>query len=173
MSCSITANVLSSFYTSTISSFWTTLQRRFKLCVPRNQTGRPCSQFPYSYICERFIYSQDRSPILLQPNRQTDRGNILIKYINRYINVKIGTEAAKFPFWEFFFLQFSVHYLCSAVRTALCGGVLWTKGAKPGINPDKINWTNHGLYPGHYLNANDGQLCLYCTYSLCNCRLLL
>jgi hypothetical protein len=25
-----------------------TLQRRFELCVPRNQIARPCSQFPYS-----------------------------------------------------------------------------------------------------------------------------
>ncbi len=30
-------------------------------------------------------------PILLQPNRQTDRGN-----------TEIGTEAVQFPFWDFF-----------------------------------------------------------------------
>ncbi len=33
------------------------LQRRFELCIPRNQTARPCSQFPYLYI----LYSQDLS----------------------------------------------------------------------------------------------------------------
>jgi hypothetical protein len=40
-----------------------TLQRRLELCISRNQTARPCSQFEYSYICERIIHSQDR-PIL-------------------------------------------------------------------------------------------------------------
>jgi hypothetical protein len=32
--------------------------------IPRSQTERPCSQFPYSYICERFIYFQDLSTYL-------------------------------------------------------------------------------------------------------------
>jgi hypothetical protein len=35
------------------------LQRRSDLCIPRNETARPRSQFPHSCICERFIYSQD------------------------------------------------------------------------------------------------------------------
>jgi hypothetical protein len=37
------------------------LQKRFDLCIPRNETVRPCSQFPHSCICERFIYFHDRS----------------------------------------------------------------------------------------------------------------
>ncbi len=34
-----------------------TLQTRSKICIPRNETARPCSQF--SYIFERVIYSHD------------------------------------------------------------------------------------------------------------------
>ncbi len=34
---------------------------RSDLCISRNETARPRSQFPHSCICGRFIYSQDRS----------------------------------------------------------------------------------------------------------------
>ncbi len=30
------------------------------------------------------------------------------------MNVEIGTAVTQFPFWKYFFLQFSVQYLCSA-----------------------------------------------------------
>ncbi len=54
----------------------TGLQRNFDLCIPRKGIARPRSQFPQSCVCERFIYSQDRSTYFLQPNRQTDHRNI-------------------------------------------------------------------------------------------------
>jgi hypothetical protein len=39
----------------------TTLQGKFRLCIPRKGIARPQSQFPHSCICERFIYSHERS----------------------------------------------------------------------------------------------------------------
>ncbi len=38
-----------------------TPQRTFDLCIPIKRTARPQSLFLYSYVCERFIYFQDRS----------------------------------------------------------------------------------------------------------------
>jgi hypothetical protein len=37
------------------------LQRNFGLYIPRKGTARPQSQLPHSCVCERFIYSHDRS----------------------------------------------------------------------------------------------------------------
>ncbi len=37
------------------------LQRKSHVCIPFLGIARPQSQFPYSSVCERFIYSQDRS----------------------------------------------------------------------------------------------------------------
>ncbi len=34
---------------------------KIRLCIPRNETVRPRSQFRHSCICERFIHSQDQS----------------------------------------------------------------------------------------------------------------
>jgi hypothetical protein len=52
--------------------------RKFETNIPREGIARAQSQFPHSYVCERFIYSHDRSayPILLQENMETDPGNI-------------------------------------------------------------------------------------------------
>ncbi len=38
-----------------------TLQRKSHLCIPLLWIFRPQSQFPHSCVCERFIYSHDRS----------------------------------------------------------------------------------------------------------------
>jgi hypothetical protein len=36
------------------------------LCIPRKGIARPQSQFPHSCVCERFLYSQDKSQIFLK-----------------------------------------------------------------------------------------------------------
>ncbi len=54
------------------------LQRQFRLYIPFLGIARPQPQFPHSCVCERFIYSQDRSTWFLQQNRQTHHGNICI-----------------------------------------------------------------------------------------------
>ncbi len=53
-----------------------TLRRKFEANIPRNETGRPLSQFLHSCVWERSIYSHDRSANEKQQNRQTDRQNI-------------------------------------------------------------------------------------------------
>jgi hypothetical protein len=54
------------------------LYRKYDLCIPRNETARPQSQFLHSGFCERFtcIYSQLGLHIPLQENRWTDCGKI-------------------------------------------------------------------------------------------------
>ncbi len=51
-------------------SFPPALQWKSQLCIPFLGIARPQSQFPHSCVCERFLYSQDRSTYLLQQNRQ-------------------------------------------------------------------------------------------------------
>jgi hypothetical protein len=49
-----------------------TLQRKSDLCIPRNETARPCSQFPlHVYVSDLYIPTI-RPPILLQQIKQTD-----------------------------------------------------------------------------------------------------
>jgi hypothetical protein len=48
----------------------------FPACIPFLGIARPQPQFPHSWVCERIIYSQDRSTYFLQKNSQIDPGNI-------------------------------------------------------------------------------------------------
>jgi hypothetical protein len=47
----------------TFQNVWGTLYRKSDLCIPRNETARPRSQFLYSCICDRFWEYINRSQI--------------------------------------------------------------------------------------------------------------
>ncbi len=90
-----------------------TLQRKSHLCFPFLGIVRAQSQFPHSCVCERFIYSQDRSTYFLQQNRQIDRGNILYKSLTNAWMWKLGLWPRK-SFSGNKCFQFSVLVPCSA-----------------------------------------------------------
>ncbi len=60
---------------------WATLERNSQLCITFLGIAQPQSLFPHSCVsvCERFIYSQDRSTYFLQQNRQHRQSR---EYIN-------------------------------------------------------------------------------------------
>jgi hypothetical protein len=53
-----------------------TQYRKSKTNIPRKGTAPPLFQFPHSCVCERFIYSHDRSAFSAEENMWTDPGNI-------------------------------------------------------------------------------------------------
>ncbi len=74
-----------------------TLQTRSNLCIPRNETAQSRSQFPHSWICERFIYSHNRATCFAAA-----------KEAYRYMNVEIGNEAVSFLGIFVYKLRYSV-----------------------------------------------------------------
>jgi hypothetical protein len=56
-----------------------TLQRKSHFCIPRKGIAGPQSQFQHLCVCERFIYSQDRSTYL----PAAEKADWWWEYINR------------------------------------------------------------------------------------------
>ncbi len=65
----------------TVSFVQQALYRKFETKITRNETAWPHSQFPRSCICERFIYTHNRSANFAVLHFGTDRGNIHINHL--------------------------------------------------------------------------------------------
>jgi hypothetical protein len=65
-----------------------TKYRNFETNIPRKGISGPQSQFPYSCVCEPFIYYYDRSAHSAGGNMETDPGTVQIAH--RHMNVEIG-----------------------------------------------------------------------------------
>ncbi len=83
---------------------WSTLQRKFNLCIPFLGITRPQSQFPHACVCERFIYSQLSVHIFFSKSRI---GRSIVGSL-RHMNVGIETVAAQFLFWEYLLRLFGI-----------------------------------------------------------------
>ncbi len=76
-----------------------TKYQKFETNTPRKGIARPQSQFPHSCVCERFIYSHDRSAYSTA-GKYVD-GSWNINSINRSQTHECGNwdETAQFIFW--------------------------------------------------------------------------
>jgi hypothetical protein len=88
---------------------------QFRLCIPFLRIARPQPQFPHSCVCERFIYSQDRSTYFLQQKRQTHRGNIPGNSLTDTGMWKLGLRP-RYSFSGNICFKFSAFCLCSVLH---------------------------------------------------------
>jgi hypothetical protein len=58
------------------------LQRKSHFCIPFLGIARPQSQFPHSYVCERFIYFKERSTYLAAA------GNLKTEHYNSVLEIR-------------------------------------------------------------------------------------
>ncbi len=91
---------------------------KFETNIPRKGIVRPQSQIPHSCVCERFIYSHDRSAYSGAGNMWIDPGNIKI---DLRLNVEIGTEAGQFPEKEYM----NISLQCSFNSLIGCTNYTW------------------------------------------------
>ncbi len=79
----------------------------------------------HSCVCERFIYSQNRSTYFLQQNRQTDSDNKL--YINRSQTHECGNWdcSRPIPFLRISNFEFLVFVLCSVPNVEPLGCIVF------------------------------------------------